>query len=59
MERLFHGTINKKIMEQFFKVGDKVTCIVKGSGVVEEIVDNLTYPIIVRFCNSSFFKLQQ
>ena len=43
-------------MEQFFKVGDKVTCIVKGSGVVEEIVDNLTYPIIVRFCNSSFFK---
>ena len=41
-------------MEQFFKVGDKVTCIVKGHGIVEEIVDDLTYPIFVRFCNSSF-----
>lgn len=41
-------------MEQFFKVGDKVTCIVKGHGIVEEIVKDATYPVIVGFPNGFF-----
>ena len=34
-----------------FQVGDKVTCILWGKGVVEKVDDSLNFPVKVRFAD--------
>ena len=43
-------------MTKEFKVGDKVTCITNGKGIVKSIDNNITYAVGIKF-DSLYYKI--